>query len=108
MPTLDREASALLIIDFQSRLMPAIEQGELVTGNARRLIDAAEMLQVPVVFTEQNASGLGSTVPELRSDTAGLAHKMTFDACRMPGFLDTLPDRPNLIVSGCETHACVL
>ena len=33
---------------------------------------------------------------------------MTFDACRMPGFLETLPDRPDLIVSGCETHVCVL
>jgi nicotinamidase-related amidase len=67
MPTFERETSALLIIDFQSRLMPAIEEGQLVIGNARRLIDAAEMLQVPIVFTEQNASGLGSTVPELRS-----------------------------------------
>jgi nicotinamidase-related amidase len=108
MPSLERETSALLIIDFQSRLMPAIEEGQLVTSNARRLIDAAELLQVPIVFTEQNASGLGSTVPELRSDTARLAHKMTFDACRMPDFLDALPDRLNLIVSGCETHVCVL
>ena len=33
---------------------------------------------------------------------------MTFDACRMPGFLDTLPDRPDLILAGCETHVCVL
>jgi hypothetical protein len=45
---------------------------------------------------------------ELRSDTARLVHKMTFDACRMPGFLNAPPDRTNLIVSGCETHVCVL
>jgi nicotinamidase-related amidase len=108
MPAINRETSILLIIDFQSRLMPAIEDGALVTGNARRLIDAAEMLDLPIVFTEQNASGLGSTVPELHSDTARLVHKMTFDACRMPSFLSALPDRPNLIVSGCETHVCVL
>jgi nicotinamidase-related amidase len=35
-------------------------------------------------------------------------HKMTFDACRMPGFLQALPDRSDFIVSGCETHVCVL
>jgi nicotinamidase-related amidase len=108
MPAINRETSMLLIVDFQSRLMPAIEDGARATGNARRLIEAAEMLDVPIVFTEQNASGLGGTVPELHSDTAHLVHKMTFDACRMPGFLSALPDRPNLIVSGCETHVCVL
>ncbi|MGH7094884.1 MAG: isochorismatase family protein, partial [Stellaceae bacterium] len=108
MPVLDRDTSALLVVDFQSRLMPAIEDGNLVTANARRLITAAEMLGVPILFTEQNAEGLGGTVPGLRSNTAGLAHKMTFDACRMPGFLDQLPDRRNLVVSGCEAHVCVL
>jgi len=108
MPAINRETSALLIIDFQSRLMPAIEDGERVTGNARRLVDAAELLQIPILFTEQNAEGLGGTVPGLRSNTASLAHKMTFDACRMPGFLDTLPDRPDLVLAGCETHVCVL
>jgi len=108
MPAINRKTSNLLIIDFQSKLMPAIEDAALVTGNARRLIDAAEMLEVPIVFTEQNANGLGGTVPELWSDTACLVHKMTFDACRMPDFLSALSGRPNLIVSGCETHVCVL
>ena len=108
MPTLNRESSALLVVDFQSKLLPAIEGGASVTANARRLIDAAEMLQVPILFTEQNVRGLGSTVPELRSDTTSISHKMTFDACRMPGFLKALPDRSDFIVSGCETHVCVL
>jgi nicotinamidase-related amidase len=108
MPALDRETSALLVIDFQSRLMPAIEDAAAVVANARRLLDAADLLGVPVLFTEQNADGLGPTMPELRSKGAGLFHKMTFDACRMPGFLDVLPDGRDLIVAGCETHVCVL
>jgi nicotinamidase-related amidase len=108
MPTLDRKNSALLVVDFQSKLMPAINEGEAVTANARRLIDAAQLFQVPILFTEQNVSGLGSTVSALRTDTANIAHKMTFDACRMPGFLQVLPERSDFIVSGCETHVCVL
>lgn len=108
MAGLDCNTSALLVIDFQVRLMPAIENGSAVVANARRLLDAAELLGVPIIFTEQNADGLGGTIAELRSETAGLFHKMTFDACRMPGFLDTLPDRRNLVVAGCETHVCVL
>jgi nicotinamidase-related amidase len=33
---------------------------------------------------------------------------MTFDACRMPGFLDALPEGRDLVVAGCETHVCVM
>ena len=108
MPALDRDTSALCVIDFQTRLMPAIEDSTAVVANARRLLDAADLLGVPVLFTEQNAGGLGPTMPELRSEAAGLFHKMTFDACRMPGFLDALADRGDVVVAGCETHVCVL
>ena len=65
MLTIDRATSSLLIVDFQSRLMPAIEGGAAVVANARRLLDAAEMFGVPVLFTEQNAGGLAPRCPSL-------------------------------------------
>jgi len=109
MLTIDRERSALLIIDFQQRLMPAIEEGSTVVGNARRLLQAAEMLGVPILFTEHNVGGLGPTVSELTDFMGGrLVHKITFDACRMTGFLDRLGDRRDIVVAGCETHVCVM
>lgn len=109
MLTIDRNSSALLIIDFQARLMPAIEDGTAVVANARRLLQAAEMLEVPVLFTEHNAGGLGPTLPELAAFANGrAAHKMTFDACRTAGFIDRLAGRRDVVVAGCETHVCVL
>jgi nicotinamidase-related amidase len=109
MLTMDRATSALLIVDFQSRLMPAIEDGAAVVANARRLLDAAEMFGVPILFTEQNAGGLGPTLPELAAKADGrIAPKMAFDACRTAGFIERLWDRPDLVVAGCETHVCVL
>jgi nicotinamidase-related amidase len=108
MPAMGRERSVLLVVDFQTRLMPAIDDGTTVVANARRLIDAAELLHVPILFTEQNAKGLGGTLPELQAETGATAHKMTFDACRAPGFLTALGDRPDIVVAGCETHVCVL
>ncbi len=108
MRTIDRTTSALLVVDFQSRLMPAIEDGATAVANARRLLAAAGLLDVPVMFTEQNAGGLGATVPELDPAAHGpVLPKMTFDACR-DGGLAKLPDRPDLIVAGCEAHVCVL
>jgi nicotinamidase-related amidase len=108
MPIINRERSALLVVDFQGKLMPAIDDGSLVVANARRLLDAAEMFQVPILFTEQNPDGLGGTLPELRSCTGTMIRKMTFDACRTAGFWEALPDGRDVIVSGCETHVCVL
>lgn len=114
MRTIDRRTSALLVVDFQAKLMPAIADGAAVLANARRLLDAAALLGVPAIATEQNARGLGPTVPEL-ADGAGAASaartvvpKMTFDACRAPGFLDALQGRPIVVVAGCEAHVCVL
>ena len=108
MRTIDRGSSALLVVDFQARLMPAIEDGAAAVANARRLLAAADLLGVPVLFTEQNAGGLGATVPELApSAETPVLHKMAFDACRAGG-LAAMPDRPKLVVAGCEAHVCVL
>lgn len=108
MPIINRATATLLVVDFQSRLMPAIEDGATVVANARRLLDGAALLDVPVLFTEQNAHGLGATLAELQAGSHKIAHKMTFDACRAPGFLAALPDRPDIVICGCETHVCVL
>lgn len=108
MLTIEAHASTLLVVDFQARLMPSIDQGETAVANARRLIDAAALLGVPSLFTEQNAKGLGPTVAELEPPPAVLAHKMTFDACRAPGFLDRIAPGHAVVVAGCEAHVCVL
>jgi len=109
MLTLNRDSSALLLIDFQSRLMPVIADGAAIVANARRLLKAAQMFGVPVLITEENASGLGATVPELAGGSAApVFAKMSFDACRMPDFAAALPDRPDIVVGGCETHVCVM
>jgi nicotinamidase-related amidase len=108
MRTIDPETSTLLVIDFQSRLMPAIEEGAAAMANARRLVNAADMLGVPTLFTEQNPKGLGSTVDELPTDKASVIHKMTFDASRADTFPAMTAGRPDVVVAGCEAHVCVL
>ncbi len=109
MLTIDRDASTLLIVDFQVRLMPAIEDGMAAVANARRLLQAAGLLGVPILFTEQNAGGLGPSVAGLATYAVGnVAHKMSFDACREAGFLERLGERRSVVVAGCETHVCVM
>ena len=106
--TINRHTSTLLIIDFQQRLMPAIDQGENAVTNTRRLLKSAALLGVPALFTEQNPNGLGPTLTELTPDPSQVLHKMTFDASRATGFFKRLAPDHALIVCGCEAHVCVL
>lgn len=113
---LDPARSALALIDFQARLMPAMEDAAAILLNARRLKEAATLFDVPVVATEQNPAGLGNTVPDLalgdpaaaRTSPIPVISKLAFGACAAKGFLQALGDRPDVIVTGCESHICVL
>lgn len=106
MPLISASNSRLVIVDFQLRLMPAIHDGARILANARRLVDAAALLAVPVLLTEQNPAGLGVTVPEL-ADSGRIVTKMSFDSCAEPAFLEALAGDDELILCGCEAHVCV-
>lgn len=81
---LDADDSQLVLVDYQSRLMPAIFENELVVANALRLARMARMLEVPVWGTAQNPEKLGQNLPELQAaiDSAGgkTMAKMHFSA----------------------------
>ena len=82
---LDAADSQLVLVDYQTRLMPAIFEGPLVLANAVRLARMAQLLDVPLRATEQNPAKLGANMPELdaliaQSGGRTLA-KMSFGAC---------------------------
>ena len=62
---LDADDSQLVLVDYQSRLMPVIFENERVIANAVRLARMAQVLQVPVWATEQLPDKLGASVPAL-------------------------------------------
>ncbi len=82
---LDAQDCQLVLVDYQTRLMPAIFEGPLVVANAVRLAQMARALEVPLWATEQNPAKLGETVAELRALVAQgggrTLSKMAFSAC---------------------------
>ncbi len=106
---LTASGSALLIIDLQERLMPAIHGGAAVVANAVRLAQGAGLLDVPVCATEQNPTGLGPTVEAVAAYPQMVLAKTSFGAVAEPGFAHLLPPRTEeIVVVGCEAHVCVL
>lgn len=107
--TVTPESSALLLIDFQARLMPAIHEGERAIAAACRLARVAQLLGVPVLATEQNPAGLGANVAEVAALAGRTLAKQYFDATRETAWPSFLPEsRRDVVVAGCEAHVCVL
>ena len=113
---LQRDRSALVVIDMQERLMPAIAEGEAVARAAGILIEASRQLEVPVVVTEQYPKGLGPTVDAIAGqlpNDATVVEKMTFSAARNHDFASRLDGlkaagRDHIVVCGVESHVCVM
>lgn len=106
---LDASTSTLLLVDFQARLMPAITGGMAAAATAARLAEAARLLGVPVLATEQNPRGLGGTVEALTGRAGRTFAKMHFNAAAeadLPAAIG--PERRTVVVTGCEAHVCVL
>ncbi|MDY0189473.1 MAG: isochorismatase family protein [Desulfuromonas sp.] len=109
---LHREQTLLLIIDVQERLVKAMHQRDSVEKAIMQLQQGMNILHVPMLLTEQYPQGLGSTVETLLTGAhhqAAIA-KTTFSCCGEAAFQSTLQksDRRQIIVTGMETHVCVL
>ena len=109
---IDREGSLLLVVDMQEKLAPKISGIEALTLRNKALIDAAALLRVPVVFTEQYPKGLGHTNPDLlaAAPDGEVIEKIHFDAAAEDGTLQAIESNRSqqIVVTGTEAHVCVL
>lgn len=115
MDRLEPESSLLLVVDVQERLAAAMPPPamERLVANASLLLEAARMLSVPVVASEQYPKGLGPTVVAL-ADQLRAAHvqpieKLAFDAVDEPRVAQAISGHSPraVVVVGMETHVCV-
>lgn len=107
MPLMPPSAS-LLVIDLQTRLVPVLAGHAALMINARRLVQAAGLLALPIIATEQYPRGLGPTLPDLLPSGTKTLSKTSFDATATQAIANRLTTACALIVIGAETHVCVL
>ena len=75
--------------------------------------EAAKVLDIPVIVTEQYPKGLGPTVESIKDATGDQfepIEKVVFSCARSPEFEEILAEsnRKEVIIVGVETHVCVL
>lgn len=109
--------AALLVIDIQEKLASVMPDGPMETAikNTRILLEAAKLMGIPVVVSEQYPKGLGPLVPGIAEAIAGHSdisrlEKVDFSVCQAPAFtpiLEAFAGRSQWIVTGMESHICV-
>lgn len=114
MRLLEKESTALVVVDLQAKLMPAMLEPAATLRNTRILLRLAEVLHLPVILTAQYVKGLGSIVPEVVEAGPGVApfEKNSFGCFGEVEFLDHLklhaPTARTLVMAGVESHICVM
>lgn len=105
---LDPPTSLLCVIDVQEKLLPAVPEGDRVVAAAGKLAEAAGLLGVGRVLTEQYPRGLGRTAAGLAARLPPPIEKLAFSCCGAEAFAACLPeDLESVLLCGLETHVCV-
>ena len=108
--TLDRNKTALLVIDIQERIYKAVRKHEKLIDNVLKLVKGAKLLNIPIYYTEQYPQGLGETADILKKELTGDAvQKLSFSCFGAENLFGELTsaDISQVVISGVESHVCV-
>lgn len=108
---LNERDSLVLVIDIQEKLVASLEKDNVVK-NAIKIVKASNLLNIPVLFTEQYPKGLGKTVDKIDEavdkDYAKM-EKTAFNAFSEEKIAEKIKEynKKQIVLMGIETHICV-
>ncbi len=106
---LERDDCVVVVIDVQEKLMKVIDNR--IVDTIGILLQAANIVGVPIIITEQYPKGLGHTLGDIRAESVdSVIEKTSFSASDVDSFNERLRlfGRSNVIICGVESHICVL
>ena len=106
--SLNQDNTLFFIIDIQEKLLNAVFNKEQLEKKAKTLVKSAEILNIPVLVTEQYPQGLGDTIDGLK-DFAKVFEKLAFSALADSSLVEELKkiNKNEIVIFGIETHICV-
>lgn len=111
--TLEPHQTVLLIVDMQEKVFSKIERGVEILNTMSKFIQGCQILNIPILISEQYPQGLGPTLKHLQhllGDAYQPKIKSTFSCMADPDFFKFAKSIPysQWIVVGIEAHVCVL
>jgi nicotinamidase-related amidase len=109
---LTAESSVLIVTDVQGRLAEIMHERDAFFQGLTTLIQAARVLDVPIVWMEQVPDKMGPTTPEVARLLEGMEPiaKKSFSGWGEPRVREALNrlGRRQVLLTGIETHICIL
>lgn len=104
------DQSILLVIDVQGKLAGLMHDPDYLR-HVQGMIKIAQLLEIPILVTEQAPEKIGFTVPEICQMLPEQIpiKKTSFSCCAEPAFMEAFKraGRVKVIVTGIESHVCV-
>ena len=108
---LEIQNSCLVVVDVQGKLAQLMVDKESLFKNIRILIQAAQILDIPILWCQQAPEALGPTLPEIAELLAGEEpiDKACFSCCGEERFTAELNamGKEQVLLCGIETHVCI-
>jgi nicotinamidase-related amidase len=107
----NQDTSALVLVDYQARLMPSIHEGEVAIAAALFLAKVAQALEIPILGTEQNPDGLGPNTERIKAfcDHTIVKHSFNGAADGLATAIKKInPAITQVVLAGCEAHVCLM
>ncbi len=108
---IEKEEAALVLIDFQERLMLAMRKKEKLAISVTKLARGCKIMGLPILVTQQYTRGLGPTISGLHEVLGEYdpIEKTSFSAMKEQSFVKALAKtgRKDIILAGIESHVCV-
>ena len=105
------DKAVLLVVDVQDSFAGHISDFDRVVERSRVMVEAAKLLEVPIIVTEQYPQGLGRTVAKLRRALGDCTchAKVTFSCCQDEATAEALRalQRRQVLLVGIEAHVCI-
>lgn len=100
-----------MVIDVQEKIFSTLHEQTETEANIVRLVRGTDVLNIPVVWTEQYPRGLGRTLPSIREVLRGhtVLEKLSFSCFGDPQVRDRIESlkRKEALLCGIEAHVCV-
>ena len=109
---LDIEKTALVVVDLQEAFRSVISDFAMIASRASIAVRGFQILNLPVIVTEQYPKGLGRTVEEVLFSLPQdfeVFEKTAFSSCGAQSFYEKLnaENISQVVICGLETHVCV-
>lgn len=109
---LNKDKTALVIVDVQEAFRSAINDFEEIVSRVSVIARGFQILNVPIIITEQYPKGLGRTAQEILfplPEDFEIIEKSAFSSCGASAFIEKLraTGATQIVLCGLETHVCI-